>query len=215
MGLRKETTPVNRDLNREYYSGAQASIFIGDIWVDDIVEYSFSNSYSAKPVFGYGSTWFDHVAEGRELIQGSFTINFREPNYLWIILSAYKGKYNIQKAKPGNQADSSEFYDTANQNALMQQKRQDLDSFFRSGDGAAAAEKLRNKKNLGNTVLSKEYSDFAYPPFDIVIGYGHKLDKHSPGERIVDCKIVGKGRSIVSDGQPIKETYQFFGKKQE
>lgn len=200
-------------INREYFSGAQASVFIGDIWVDDIIDISFNNSYSAQPVYGYGSTWFDHVAEGREFIQGNFTINFREPNYLWIILSQYRNAYNIKSAKENINTDT--FYDTTNQGASLGQKRRDIDSFFSAKDGAAMATKLRNKKNLGNTLINKNHSDFAYPTFDIVIGYGNELTNTSPGERLVDCKIIGKGRSVMADGQPIKETYQFFARKQE
>lgn len=202
-------------LNREYFSGSQASIFIGDIWVDDIIQLDFNDSYSAKPIFGYGSTWYDHVAEGRELIQGSFTINFREPNYLWIILSTYgKTPYNVANAKASNAA-STAFYDTANQGAALGRKRQDLDSFFRASNGAAEAERLRNLKNLGNAIVDNDYSDFSYPTFDIVVGYGNKLDSSTPGERLTGCKIIGKGRAIMADGQPIKETYSFFARKQE
>lgn len=203
------------EINREYFSGSQTSIFIGDIWVDDILEISFNDSYSAKPIFGYGSTWYDHVAEGRELIQGQFTINFREPNYLWIILSSQGKKlYNVANAKASNAA-STAFYDTANQGAILGRKRRDLDSFFRASNGAAEAERIRNTKNLGNTIKSHDYSDFSYPTFDIVIGYGADLNSSSPGERLVGCKMIGKGRTIMADGQPIKETYSFFARKQE
>ena len=208
-------------INEEYFSGAQASIMIGDIWVDDIMSISFSDTYSAQPIFGYGSTFFDHISEGREMIQGSFTINFREPNYLWIILSAYSDAYDI-KEYDGNkegtfQRNKAEAYSPLNQSATMSQTRQDLLSFMNSGDAEKVGRKIREKKTLTNTLLDKKAlsSDFNAKTFDIVIGYGDDLDSNSPGERLVSCKIVGKSRTIMANGEAIKETYNFFARKQE
>ena len=202
-------------INREYFSGSQASLFIGDVWVDDIVEINYSDTYSAKPIFGYGSTWYDHVAEGREIIQGSFTVNFREPNYIWMILSMYKGNANTFKNTVKGGEDQYELYSTDNPSGLLQDKRANLDLFFNAKDPRTAEGTIRNKKNIGNTKLDKAYSDFSYPTFDILLGYGHTLNSESPGERLAGCKIVGKARTIMADGQPIREVYQFFAKKQE
>ena len=79
-----------RAINDQYFSGAQASLFIGDTWVDDIVDINYRVMHNRQPVYGYGSQHFDFVPKGTILVQGEFTINFREPNYLWMILSRYK-----------------------------------------------------------------------------------------------------------------------------
>ena len=208
------------EINREYFSGAQASIMIGDIWVDDILAINYSNTYSAQPIFGYGSTFYDHIAEGRELIQGSFTINFREPNYLWIILSAYREAYDVNKflnnQKSGSQRGDT-LYSPENQSAQMQQTRLDLDHFFHTNDPKGTSHRIREKKTLTNTLETKHLnaSDFQAGIFDIVIGYGEKLTSNSPGERLVGCKIIGKAKTILSNGEPIKESYNFFARKQE
>ena len=208
-------------VNEEYFSGAQASIMIGDIWVDDIMSISFSDTYSAQPIFGYGSTFFDHISEGREMIQGSFTINFREPNYLWIILSAYSDAYDIKDYGFSPEGETYQrgptSYSPLNQSASMSQTRQDLLTFMNSGNPGAAGSKIRDKKTLTNTLLNKKAlsSDFNAKTFDIVIGYGSELNSDSPGERLVSCKIVGKSRTIMANGEAIKETYNFFARKQE
>lgn len=71
----------------EYYTGTQASIFIGDIWVDEVFGISFSASQSIIPIFGYASTFFDAAAKGKVLVQGYFEINFVDEGYLYAILN--------------------------------------------------------------------------------------------------------------------------------
>lgn len=76
--------------NIEYFSGAQAAIYIGDVWVDEITSISFQVSQSRRPIYGYASQLFDDVAEGVVLVQGQFTINFKEAGYLWLVLNRHK-----------------------------------------------------------------------------------------------------------------------------
>jgi hypothetical protein len=70
-----------------YYTGTQASIWIGDVWVDEVFGISFSASQSILPIFGYASTFFDAVAKGKVLVQGFFEINFVDEGYLYAIFN--------------------------------------------------------------------------------------------------------------------------------
>jgi hypothetical protein len=76
--------------NTEYFSGAQCAVYIGDVWVDEITSISWSVSQSRAPLYGYADTLFRDVAKGRVLVQGTFTINFKEAGYLFLILDRYR-----------------------------------------------------------------------------------------------------------------------------
>lgn len=76
--------------NIEYFSGAQVSLYIGDVWVDEVTTLSYGYQQSRTPIYGYASTLFDDVSEGRILVTGQFTINFKEAGYLWLILNRFR-----------------------------------------------------------------------------------------------------------------------------
>jgi hypothetical protein len=80
--------------NIEYFSGSSATLYIGDVLVDEITSYSFSRQQNKRPIYGYSSQLFDAVTKGTVLIQGSFTINFKEAGYIWLILDRYQKLIN-------------------------------------------------------------------------------------------------------------------------
>lgn len=85
------TSPADRGIyNVEYFAGTQVSLYIGDVWVDDITTFSFSAQQSRRPLYGYASQLYDDVSEGQFIVQGQFTINFKEAGYLWLILNRYR-----------------------------------------------------------------------------------------------------------------------------
>ena len=70
----------------DYYAGTQAKLYIGGIWVDDIVSVQYQVSTQHSPIYGYASDRFDAIATGTSIVQGTFTIAFREVGYLVSIL---------------------------------------------------------------------------------------------------------------------------------
>lgn len=81
---------LNRVYDKEYYSGTQAALYIGDVFVDEIVAYSFAVSENKTPIYGYASQLFDARSKGPVLVQGNFAINFKESGYLYLILERYR-----------------------------------------------------------------------------------------------------------------------------
>lgn len=223
---------ANFKMNEEYFSGSQASIFLGDIWIDDIMDWQCSIGANATPIYGYGQTFFSHAAQGRVLVQGSFTINFKEPNYIFAALA----KYKVAPTLNGS-THIPDFLRNSNTKELTyEDSRKALDDFFYQGDkGDFTNRNLRNglsKENIQGTVSnsimknsrlmnydSYEYyesddlvNDFAVPLFDIKIGYGTELNEDTVGEKIVGIKLIGKGKVISANGEPLKETYRFFAR---
>ena len=81
--------PSNLDTfeyNLDYFSGAQAGVFIEHILVDEITSLQWTVQQSKIPIYGYASQTFDEMANGTIIVQGSFSINFTHSGYLWAIL---------------------------------------------------------------------------------------------------------------------------------
>jgi len=66
----------------DYFSGIDAKVFFGDVWVDDVVTIQYSVSQNKIPIYGYASQLYDAVARGTVIVNGSLTIAFKEMGYL-------------------------------------------------------------------------------------------------------------------------------------
>lgn len=204
---------AREEINSEYFSGSQASIFIGDIWVDDILDWQCSVGANAMPIYGYGSTFYDKAIQGRVLVQGSFTINFREPNYLFAILARYqsfKPKLNVKKYG----VTSPLLVDNELKELNYQDKRRSIDDFFydlNTEETIVVSNTIRNGTSIMDTLESTS-NNFGIPTFDIRIGYGSTLDENTVAEKILGVKLLGKGKVIMANGEPIRESYNFFAR---
>jgi hypothetical protein len=91
--MAEEVNVIRRGIyNIEYFSGSQVSLYIGDVWVDEVTTLSYGYHQNRQPIYGYTSTLYDDLSKGQLLIQGTFTVNFKEAGYLWLILNRYRGK---------------------------------------------------------------------------------------------------------------------------
>lgn len=73
---------------KRYYSSINAEIYFNNEYVEDIVDIIWNVNQAHLPIYGYNSYTFDEVAIGSRIIQGSFSIAFTSPNYLFGILDA-------------------------------------------------------------------------------------------------------------------------------
>lgn len=69
----------------DYFCGTNAKVFFGDVWVDDIVSIQYTVNQGKEPIYGYASQTFDAVARGTVIVQGSFSISFKEMGYLNVV----------------------------------------------------------------------------------------------------------------------------------
>lgn len=205
-------------LNTQYFSGTQSSLYIGDVWVDDVVNYSFRVEHSRAPVYGYGSQHYDLMPKGTIIIMGEFTINFREPNYLWLILERYK-KFNNQGRQQlkGNQSTKKlAGLIKQNNNTFGEDNRANLDLFLQadSSDAGLIRDKLDETFNEGIGAGSRQTREYwNHPSFRMIFGYGtSNAYDGSIGERLNGIQLMGKARAVQADGTPIQETYSFIGR---
>lgn len=88
--------PPNTSLTRttmydqEYFSGAQVNLYIGDVLIDEATGLQIMLNQSKRPVYGYASQLFDATTRGTVIVQGEFSINFKESGYLHTVLSRFK-----------------------------------------------------------------------------------------------------------------------------
>ena len=73
----------------DYFSGAQMFLYIGDVWVDEITSLQYTTMQSKTPLYGYASQLWDDCAAGQVMVQGAFSINYKEQGYLWAVLRRF------------------------------------------------------------------------------------------------------------------------------
>lgn len=95
----------NRVYDLDFYSDSQCLLYIGDVWVDDVTSISYVCRQEKMPIYGYASQMFDDTAAGHILVQGSFTINFKEQGYLWAVLRRW---FQMGPGAPGFPIDQND-----------------------------------------------------------------------------------------------------------
>jgi len=61
-----------------YFSGNDVEIIVDHVLTLDAPIFQFQLSRAKLPIYGYKSTRFDAIANGEELIQGQFVLNFKQ-----------------------------------------------------------------------------------------------------------------------------------------
>jgi len=203
-------------INQEYFSGAQASLFIGDTWVDDIIAIDYSLQHTRAPIYGYGSQHFDFVPKGNILVTGSFKINFREPNYLWLILERFKRMRisNEKRTATEGYRKEADLKFATNAETYEKDVRRRYEHFFNSGKpGYARASLIEQAREFNGIPEDTTVENYNHPVFDVVIGYGKELKEDSIGETISSVHVMGKSKLINADGRPIAEQYNFIARR--
>lgn len=83
-----------RVYDQEYFSSSQVNLYIGDVLIDEATSLQLMVQQNQRPVYGYASQLFDATTRGTVLVQGEFTINFKESAYLHTVLSRFKKQTN-------------------------------------------------------------------------------------------------------------------------
>lgn len=196
-------------INEMYFTGTQVSVFIGGMWVDDINGINYEVIHDRSPVFGYGSEHYDLFPKGSKIVTGTFNINFREPNYLFLILERAKllsRTPTLDRVQNSKEAEKLETF--------LDDPRTSFDRFFSNPD----FKKAREIAVKQNTILTTEGKAkvperMNHTSFDIVIGYGSDLTADSPAEVIRGVQLMGRAKPIVVDGRAIQESYQFMARR--
>lgn len=222
----------------DFYSGSQITVWLGNIYLDDINSIQWVRTQNKMPIYGYASQLFDAVANGTVLVQGNFTINFRQQGYLPAIVRTIKDLY--AKFNPDSPSSKSQNIDTWNTVQSLISKHLKNGTF-----GPNTAEEI---KELGNSQdffeLAKEYekivwgeagsydTDVRYPAdvqqamdipdgFNIMVSYGNPSNTEMQTKRevmqstvktLIGVHLVGEAQTIMVGGQPVQEQYNFIAR---
>lgn len=198
----------------DYYTGCDVGIFIGDIWVDDVVTIQYTLTNNKSPIYGYMSEKFDAVTRGTTIVQGQFAIAFKETGYLTTILKNYQYKNGNASRTIEELLGESEL---EKRSYIDKKTGKEVVEFI--GVGSAELAFTNAEQGTPDRADRWGYLDMAYgniidKGFDIVVTYGDVNEQFRGGtvEKLNEVHITS--RSIVCEptGEPIAEMYNFFAR---
>lgn len=138
-----------REYLDDYYSGTLVRVYFDGIWVDDIITIQWDAVNNKAPVYGYASQHFDAVLNGTFIVNGSFTIAFKEVGYLYTILERIRQLNHSTRAALNKSSSSL---------ASRLQTNSDFNPF--TYDGETSRVKYQTIEELLSGSLDKSFSDF-------------------------------------------------------
>ena len=97
---------------RHYPTPTTVSYYVGKYLIDDAYRIDFNRKRTDQPIWGYGSTHFDFIARGREIVTGNIVLNFRYPGYLTNVIRNQQGK-TLEELEEENAEKSLSEFDSA------------------------------------------------------------------------------------------------------
>ena len=221
----------------QYFTGVQASIWIGDIWAEEVFGVSFAATQNLIPLFGYASSTFDAVAKGKIMVQGTFEINFIDEGYLYFILH----KMNSQRPdlSVSTQMSSAILNGEIPAQSPVAERIKDLSSTalglaltenradavaeimdFLASTDVAGMRRLsreldvqRKAQSFVGSPESKNSIIYDMIPFDLMGLFGNpELTKDGMTQKTIkNCFLMSNEMIVAMDDMPIKERYSFIG----
>lgn len=219
-----------------YYSGAQITIWFGDIWVDDITAISWQYNQEKRPIYGYASQHFDAVAKGQVLVQGQLRINFRNQGYLSYIMrslprlqedlrtyqsqDSYENMWEGLKPVISTHLKNGTFGPTTFQEILDLPKRSDfwqVSKVYEDAIWGELPEEEREKIKTPDITQQELFPE----GFNILVTYGDPQAAEpksindvmaSTTKSLIGVHLLGSSQVIEINGEPTQEMYTFMAR---
>lgn len=163
------TDPFASIYDLDYFSGSQCFLYIGDVWVDEITSLQYQITQNKQPLYGYASQLFDATAAGQVLVQGSFSINFKEQGYLWAVLRRYFQVSSID-TKIAGAPDAQSNLLSPSRKAVQQKRLSGLEEIVSATD--------TRRPTIGNgTTTSSQGTRFSTAPIERLVAGGLTIDE--------------------------------------
>lgn len=214
----------------QYFTGTQATIWLGDTWVDECVGIHFQANQSIIPIFGYASSKFDAVARGKVLVQGQFEINFVDEGYLYAVLEQHARDAAIANPRPTDKVDIikdqldllkevNEQAAVAGDNSVRERSRRDImSSVIRdlANLDVASVDQLGTRLSEDADLNLTESVIYRMIPFRLT-GYFGNPEVYGKNQgafkEIKECFLVSNEMIVGSNDEPIKERYSFIARE--
>jgi hypothetical protein len=176
----------NGNTSVRYFSGTDAEIYFGEIYIDEVVQIQFQVQQNTMPLFGYNSYVYDQVARGSRIINGTFTVNFTQANYLYDVLNTLSDQptatnMSVTKDDESTPEDQEKYYPKAKSKLYM--------------------------NNPDGPMWDKT--------FEIILSYGDAKQakvKKSTMLALTGVVLTGCSQDFGINGEPVYETYTFIAR---
>jgi len=197
-----------------YKTGAQTNLFIGPIWVEEVVSIQLKSGTTDAPCYPYSSAYQSRLLLGKYSVAGSIMVSYTQPDYLLRILEMAAG-VSMQDGELLNLIESrkSIFSNTVRSklmtDKLVEQGNIDLSASYLTKYATDYVERISREIEL------MSYAGKRYQPrsFELTIITGNVYDKNQSIEIYEDVKIIGTGRVVANDDQVQVEMYDFMGRR--
>jgi hypothetical protein len=182
----------------DYFSGCDIRIFIGDLWVDDIITMQYSINSAKNPRYSYGDEYYKVVAKGNILVEGSFTIAYKEWNYLPSIIERY-----MHVSHGGSQGSPRFITNKESYNAFMNDAKPTpvLGGLDREGQSGKVVSnpfiQYKTLEDVLDNLLSSPKTQESFEHYlseqeDKIWGVGEKARSGVPGVGAHNIDLVGR-----------------------
>lgn len=226
--MTKQGTVNYERFPNKYFSGSNVKIYFDNVFLDEATSLSFIMAERLKPIQGYNSYTYDSVARGARIVQGQFSINFKDHDYLFSLVDAVVND-TVNYERGSDMALDENF--TKAELADSDANRDKLYNYVKKG---WSKDFDRLKTDLEDKIWNEptgEYRNDDSPffpdqpvSFDIVIEYGpyyrdNRLDVEKKYARNVNTGTVKAIRNVQiktvaqqidGSGKPVQEMYEFI-----
>jgi len=206
----------------EFFSGCDVGIYFGDLYIDEVINLEFSLQETKMPIYGYASYTFDAIAHGARIIQGNFSIVFKESGYLKNIYKCIAREGNNMKIMDQSGAlitpSSIDNFINAARHATSEEFITLVQQHEQIFWGSEKAKEKKNQPHFSWLADNDEESanELLESGFNILISYGpleqDTAFKYSTVRTICGVFLTGVTQSIAPSGQPLYETYSFIAR---
>lgn len=236
----QSTTEFKR-FNDDYFSGADVRLYFGDTWVDEVTSLQFTMQENVQPIYGYASYTWDKVARGTRLIQGSFSINFKENFYLHSVLNSLQSRLKAKESDGSAIFSEETFKKGVTVEHLVEQSHSrsfgavadELEKSFWGKSGTSSIQNTTNRRprdtyfypehldgkddSGANIYASTSQRHLRDNGFNILVTYGPYNEKDGikvagSAVSLMGVQLTSVSQVIGGDGSPIQEVYEFIAK---
>lgn len=194
--------PEERNLAQDAYTGyftsAQTKMYIGDLFIDELVSIEWSIQENVVPVFGFNSKFADAYAEGRSMIQGQIMLNYTAPWYLGVALQNHLSKDAA--------AEKESDLNVVQLAYLLMQNKVPANPGDFTPEQLATAKKIASRQ-FGST--STGPAVYKRIPFSILLQFG---DSQLNRRMLRNCKLTSYNQVVDQSGNPNFECYGFIAR---
>ncbi|MFA5746170.1 MAG: hypothetical protein WC932_04935 [archaeon] len=222
----------------DYYAGSQVAIFMGDLWLSDITMIQYQATQNKRPFWGYKSKKFDVMAQGTQLIQGVFSMNYTHTNFLNMAVAEWRKRTvvpdknteisedEIQRFLTDIKATSDPYLlkDLAySPSGVMNNQNNQFNNLDKSAKQALLEQFFWGADDVRLTSTAVIQPD-DLPPFDITITFGNypssrdnpnSMDEFTSAHTVkalTGVHITDSSMQIGISGEPIQEIFTFVAR---